>query len=761
MGDAIKKRGDSAKSFRKYIKSSIVVAALSTSTFAYAQDGGVVDDGADFGGAIVVTATKRATSVQDVPLAIAAFDGESLEKANVVDLTRLTNVDAGLQLQSKGAGDNQIIIRGIQSSGASLVSVYMDEAVVTGSDFNGSGGRQSSIPFYDVSRIEVLKGPQGTLFGSGSMAGSVRVVANKPELDLASFKVSGSAEVGDGTNPLYETYAVANLPIVTDSLGLRLTAWNVDGGGYLDREAETSPRDEKNTNDQHVKGIRGILLWDASDALTITVTGLAQSLRVDDVDYYMRSEGPYVIGSPTVGGWDENNYLASFVGEYSLPVGTITATSSYYKKDLLYRSDTTFITKLFSLPDAYQINEGQSRSVWTNELRFASDFSGPFQIVAGLYYERDRDFAENVIGRAAGDGNLPCTLYADCAAKDLGAELIFSRALQHDVDQYAAFGQVDYDITDKLTLTAGIRVYRGELDWKEYSNQSMRPSHSLPVQLEPVTTLDEKSVENNTSYNLSLGWRPTDEMSFYARVASGFRLGGINSLSSRQLDPTVPLGYDSDTLWNYEIGGKFALFDHKLNIDMAAYYIDWSGQQVSQITSSGVTSYIANAGTSAVKGFEMQFSARPTAGLSLGGGFTYTNSKLTEDQPLAATDPAAGHDGDAVPLVPKWAFSGQIGYDTPIGDSEFYAQTSFNYRGRAYTDFNENGNYIPMESYFRADASIGLRTGPWDVSLFVKNLTNSKAQIGVVPLTGIVPEGEASVATIRPRTFGIKVTTGF
>ena len=760
----MKKISYSAKklgNFQGYIGKILVVAALSTTSVAHAQGAPAQDEAGEAENAIVVTATKRAVSVKDVPLAVAAFDGASLEKANVVDLTRLTNIDAGLQLQSKGAGDNQIIIRGIQSSGASLVSVYMDEAVVTGSDFNGSGGRQSSIPFYDVSRIEVLKGPQGTLFGSGSMAGSVRVVAAKPVLDETSFKVSGSAEAGAGTNPLYETYAVANLPIVTDRLGLRVTAWNVDGGGYLDREAASSPRAAKNTNDQHVKGIRGILRWDATDDLMITVTGLTQNMLVDDVDYFMRTEGPYVIGTPTVGGWDENNYLASFVGEYSLPFGAITATSSYYKKELLSRSDTSYITKLFGLPDGYQINEGQDRSIWTNELRFASDFSGPFQIVSGVYYERDRDFAQNVIGRAAADGNLPCTLYEDCVAKNLQTELLFSRALQHNVDQYAAFGQADYNLTDTLTLTAGIRVYRGELNWMEYSNQSMRPAHTLPVQTAPVTTLDEKSIENNTSYNFSLGWRPTPEMSFYARVASGFRLGGINSLSSRQLDPTVPLGYDSDTLWNYEVGGKFSLFDRQLNVETAAYYIDWSGQQVSQITSSGVTSYIANAGTSDVKGFELQFSTRPISGFSLSGGFTHTVSKLTEDQPLADTDPAAGHDGDRIPLVPKWTFSGQVGYERPVGDSEIYAQTSFNYRSSAYTDFNENGNYIPMDSYFRADASVGLRNGPWDVSLFVKNLTDTAAQIGVVPLTGIVPEGEASVATIRPRTFGLKVMADF
>jgi outer membrane receptor protein involved in Fe transport len=732
----------------------LLIAGLFCSTIASAQDAGSASDD------IVVTATKRAVSVQDVPLAVSALEGVALERTNAIDLTRLTNIDPTLQIQSTGAGDTQIILRGIQSAGASLVSVYMDEAVVTGSDFGGNGGRQTSLPFYDISRVEVLRGPQGTLFGVGSMAGSVRVIATKPVMNETSFKLSASAEDGAGTDALYEAYAVANLPIATDKLALRLTAWNTDGGGYLDRVAGDSPRTQSNTNDRHIKGARGILQWDAADDLSFTLTGVTQSLKVDDADNFLRTKGRYVIGTPTLGMWDEDTYLASFVGEYTLGVGTITAATSYYKKSLLMREDTSEISRIFGL-NGFQYNEAQDRSVWSNEVRFSSKLDGPLQFVTGLFYEQDRDFAENVIGKAAGDGNVPCTIYSDCVAKGLASSVIFARALQQNSNQAAVFGQADYAIRDDLTFTAGIRHYRAKLFWDEFSIQGLRPSLSLPVQGAPVTTLDETVKQNNTSYNFSLGWRPTDDLSLYARAASGFRTGGINSLSSRQLDPSVPLGYDSDKLWNYEVGAKFSAFDRRLTVDSAFYYIDWSGQQVSQVTSSGVTSFIANAGTSSVKGAELRFTVRPGAGLTLSAGGTYTDSKLTEDQPTAATDPAAGRDGDRLPLVPKWAFAGQIGYEAPVGDGSAYAQTSFNYRGRAYTDFNENGVYVPMNSYFRADASIGFRRGEWDISLFVKNLTDKVAEIGAEAMTGVVAAGETRITTIRPRTVGLKLVTGF
>lgn len=710
---------------------------------------------------IVVTATKRSATLKDTPLAVSALSGAALQQANVTSIANLTYIDPAVQIQNKGAGDTQIIIRGIQSAGASLVSVYMDEAVITGSDFNGDGGRQSPLAFYDIDRVEILKGPQGTLFGSGSMAGSVRIIANKPTNDY-SFKLSASGEGGSGSNARYETYGVANIPIVEDKLALRVTAWDVDGGGYLDRKSDSSPRTASNTNDEHAKGARAILAWHVTPDFTITATGIAQSLKVDDADNYTKSKGAYVIGTPTLGSWDEHNYLGSLVGEYRFPIGTITATSSYYKQKLFDRGDTTPTAKLFGLTDGYQINEGQDRSVWSSELRFASTLEGPLQFVGGLFYERDRDLEQNVIGRASANGNLACKLYADCVDVGLASDLLFARALKHDNDQIAVFGQADYNITRKLTLTVGIRRYRAKIDWDETSYQKLRTSLLAAVQTAPINTLNDSEKQHNTSYNFSIGWRPTPQASFYARAASGFRLGGINSLSSRELDSSVPVGYKSDSLWNYEVGGKFSFFDRRLTINTALYYIDWSGQQVSQITASGVTSYIANAGKSNVKGIEFQFSARPVRGLTLGGGVTYTDSRLTEDQPTASTDAAAGRDGDRIPYVPKWSWSGQAEYETSVGSGVAYADTTFNYRGKSYTDFNQNGTYIPVMQYFRADASVGYRWHGWDASVFVKNLTNKVAEVGVVALTGgDVAAGDATITTIPPRTVGLKLEVSF
>jgi iron complex outermembrane receptor protein len=709
---------------------------------------------------VLVSATKRMISVKDVPLAVSAISGASLEQNKVAGIESLTNIDPAFQAQSRGPGDTQIIIRGIQSGGASLVSVYMDEAVVTGGDFNGNGGRQTGVQLYDIERVEILKGPQGTLFGSGSMAGTLRVIARKPAMNEYQFGASLSAEGGSGTNPLYEAHVMANLPLVSDELALRLVAWNSDGGGFLDRTDE--PRPMEDTNDQHIKGVRAIGEWRPNSNLKLTLTALTQDIDVDDLNFYRRNSGKYVIGAPAMGLWDEGYHLYSLVGEYQLNSGTITAAASYSQRRIFWSNDTTPIAGVLGLPGAYQYNEYQDRAITSSEIRFASAFEGPLQVVAGVFFEADRDEAENIIGvTVPGNGNIACPTFDACRAASRAEDVVSGRALQHNADQYAVFAQAEYALTPTLTLTAGVRYYRATLDWEELQLQGLRRSLTDPVQNTPLLTLDEKETQTDTGYNLSLGWRPTTDLSFYVRAASGFRLGGINSLSVRQVDPTVPVSYGSDELWNYEVGAKANFFDRRLTLDSAIYFIDWTGQQVSTPSSAGVFFYIDNAGKSRVKGAELALTAYPTDRLTLSAGLTYTDSRLAEDQPTAATDPAAGRDGDRLPLVPKWSGTGLVRYEFPVGTREYYAQANYTYRGTSYTNFHPGASYVPMESYSRVDLAFGARVGNWNVSLFAKNLTDEAAQLGVVPLTGVVSAGDAAITTIRPRTFGVKVSTSF
>ena len=706
---------------------------------------------------VVVTATKRETSAQDIPLAVAAISGDSMAEYQVDDMAALAQIEPSFQVQALGAGETQIIVRGIQSAGASMVGVYVDEAVVTGSDFAGNSTRQSAVQMFDINRVELLKGPQGTLFGSGSMAGTLRVIPNLPDLFKVSGDISAGASFGDGVNPLYEANGTLNLPVVDGQFGIRVTGWVKDGGGFIDR---LEPFEVENSNDQHTLGVRAIGLWQPTEKLSLRFMAVRQDLDVDDVQTFMASQDDYAHTEATFGMWDETNSIYSGVLDYELSVGTVTVSSSYNDKSVYMIVDTTPTAAAFGLPGAYPLHETQDRSVWSSEARFASDLSGPVQFVVGAFYEQDRDWGENMIGVTSfAEAASDCISYADCVARGIPETVISSRGLGRDVDHTAVFGQVDYEFLPKWTLTAGVRYYEADLHYTELQNQGIRFPTS-PVQAAPIWTLDAETTQDSTSYNFSLNWEPTDEITIYGRAASGFRIGGINAASfASDFGNDIPADYGSDELWSYELGAKTSWFNRKLYVEGAVYYIDWKDQQVNGYTEDGAFEFITNAGASEVKGAELQITAHPIDGLSMSIGATYTDSQLTEDQPSSgsADEAAPGVSGDRVPLVPKWTYAGRVRYDFPVATYEGYVQTSFNYRGSSYTTFNSaNPNYREIEEYFMMDAAAGMIVDEWDMRLFVSNLTDEVPQLGVY-----VGTDGYRIATAPPRMFGARISTSF
>lgn len=707
---------------------------------------------------VVVTATKRAASLLEVPLAVTAISGDALTETGVLSIDGLTRLDPAFQVNAKAPGDTQIIMRGLQSAGASMVSVYMDEAVVTGDDFEGNGGRQLPLQLYDVDRVEILKGPQGTLFGAGSMGGTVRVLTNQPDLRNYGFSMGASGAGGSGVNPLYDVWGAANLPVISDELALRVVAWSDSGGGWIDRR--DNPRSLSNTNDEHISGGRAIGTWQALDDLKVTFTAVTQSTVVDDGSAYRMSLGPYLNGDVVQDYLDDQYKLYSVVGEYRLPLGTITASSSRTQRNTFDKTDVTPTAQGFlGLPGNYAGNELQNLAVWSSELRFASNFPGPFQLVSGVFYEQDRDTRSYSYAAATVGGfNSPCTMYQDCVDSGNAADVIAAISRRRDTDHYAIYAQGDYAITNALTFTAGARLYRAQLSWSDRQDQSLRFSLSDPVQSAPRYTDYPDSTQRNTSYNFSLDWRPVDQLALYARAASGFRLGGLTSASTRALDPTVPLSYKSDALWNYELGAKWSGFEHKVSVDASVFRLNWSDMQVTRYSSIGVGSYLGNAGKARVNGAELQATVRPLKGLSVSLGATFTDAKLTEDQPGVAQDDAtAGRNGDPVPLVPRWTYTGLVRQEFPLLQRVGYVQGSFNYRGAEATNFHAGDYYIALPSYFLLDLAAGMTFDHWDAGIFVQNVTDRVAVTGAVALDGTA-FGDANLTSARPRMFGIRFT---
>lgn len=739
----------------KVVAQAVALAATGAATVVNAQEL-VVEE-------IVVTATKRETTMKDTPAAISAVSGDAIRESQSFSLESFTRLDPSIQVNNRGVGDNQIIVRGISSSGKPTVGLYYDEAVITGLGLDGGSDNQPNIQLHDMERVEILKGPQGTLFGAGSMSGTVRFIANKPDLSEPEFSFAGSAaSVKDG-NELFQGEAMANVPLIQDKLGARVVVWGDDGGGYIDQSSSAGFAED--VNDQTVWGGRLILASQVTDALKITLTGLYQESEADGSQYFEFGQPDYQNISPTLEPFEDETKLFSLVADYTTDFGTFTATTSYMDRELYFSRDSTPTARFFGVPFDLAYHQGQDISNGSSEVRFASSFDGPVQVVAGAFYaELESDVTNAALLVFDDSGVATCRFHEDCVANGFASTDINSAFNETNIDQLALFTEVEYQFAEKWTGTVGLRYYDADIFEGKIETQQL----AAPPQAVDRVLLAETVSEDELSYNFALAYTVTNDTTFYARIASGFRPGGVNDADSAAAQGVfVPEKYDSDTLWNYEVGVKSYLFNRALYAELSVYRIDWSDQQIALQDPNAIFAYIGNAGKSFVNGVELQINAQPTDNLSLNLGATFTDSRLSEDMPVPPppADPDDGPtpyglDGDRIPYSPKWAFAGSAQYEIPFSSAVTgYASTSFNYRSVSYTAFNSSfgpTNYQELDDYFLMGVRLGVRYEGWDTSIFVDNVTDE------VPDLGLRVTGDGfRVYTTRPLTAGIRVSTRF
>lgn len=709
---------------------------------------------------IIVTATKREQSLQDVPTAVSVLGGDLLADFGATTLKDFARLDPGLQLTTNGVGDNSIILRGVRSTGAATVALYFDEAVITGYNReNPVNGRAPDLGGYDIERIEVLKGPQGTLFGAGSMAGALRIIPRRPNFDGISGNLTGSASNGPGTNALYELNGYINIPIIDDKVAARAVGWYSRGGGYIDSISSGM----KNINDAEIRGARASILLQPTENFRVVVTGLHQAIDVDGAQRFKITDGEYRNSTRTREPHYEFANLASIVADYDLGFGSIIGTSSYFYRHVREYVDTTPTAAGLNIPGNYSGSRLQNRSVWSNELRFASDFEGPFQLVTGIFYEKDKNFYETDTINTPLNALPACRVKAECDQSGLGGLIISARDVNNPISQWAIFGQADWEIVSGLTATVGARYYEAELSNLERTLQRLRrnPADLTTVQTTPTIAVNSSDKQSKPSYNFALAWEPSRDLTVYTRAASGFRIGGLNNASTAaQFGVTIPEGFNSDSLWNYEFGVKGSLFDGIISYDLAGYHIRWNGMQVPAFSPTGAFTYIVNAGKSVVNGVEGQLRFDFRQGLTATIGAAYTDSHLTEDQPVASANAAnRGFDGDRTPFVPRWSAAAQIRYETALSANwTGYASVNANYRGSSSTNFNpRTSNFYTLPDYFMADLLFGAKTADGlDISLFVNNVTQKAAIISVE----VSADGFRAIAP-RPRTLGLRVSKNF
>ena len=792
---------------------------LCTSGTALAQQNNT-DDDRD----IVVTASKREENLQDVPLAITAIGNERLQELQVKEFQDVVKFLPSVTIQTLAPGFSQVYFRGVasgenanHSTSLPTVGTYLDEMPIT--TIQGA----LDIHTYDFARVEALAGPQGTLYGASSMAGTIKLVTNKPDtsgtygsagLELNSVSHGGIGGVAEG---------FINAKI-SDRAALRLVGWYRHDAGYIDNIAGSRtypilqhvgddlvnlPGDditqtnadlvEKDYNTVDTYGARLALGIELDDDWTIRPTLMGQIQKADGsfaqerssavtrslqtVQYNPeRSDDKWIQAALTIegkiGNWDltatgghlrRKTLTDSDYSDYAYFYDAVVGSASYLYDNA---GDQISPNQYIKGVDRYRRNFG--------EIRVASPADARIRFIGGLFYQRQSHNIEQhyIIDDLSDDLQVPTTVDNIWLTK------------QQRVDRdYAAFGELSFDITDKLTLIGGARVYKFDnslVGFFGYSNPgySTNPVYACQgpavVAGSPCTNLDKRTKKTDFIHKLNLTYKFTDDIMAYATWSRGFRPGGINRRGS--LPP-----YGSDTLDNYELGWKTSFGPVRFN--GAVYQQDWKNIQLSFLGANGL-SEVRNAGIARIRGAELDVSYR-SGGFSLGVGGSFNDATIRRDfcaiaNPQFDCSVPFSNDGDdsndnsllapsgsRLPVTAKFKGNAVARYEFPISGLDGHVQFAVNHIGKRRSDLRtlENDIVGDFKAYTTADFSIGVKGEGWNAELFATNLFDSRGVINSAVQCGETVCGDAGGDTanggvfydnvIRPRLIGIKVSKDF
>ena len=745
----------------KRIMTAVLAATIASPALAQDDDPALEE--------IVVTAAKRAgVSVQDIPTNISAISADRLTRAGITDFEGIARI-AGITTVDDGPGNKAFIIRGVQASGGPVVGVYYDEILGTGAAPTGNNGGQPDLRVVDISQVEIVRGPQGTLYGAGAIGGIVKYVFNKPVMNEFSASVlTDFSSVGQGGDTNYTADAIVNLPLVEDRLALRVTGGVQRDEGIIDRPALGLT----GTDDHDIDSYRAILRWNATDDLTFTGTYIDQKRELGDTVVFSESCDPAVnlcVGGGFTGDDDsrtnpsgflnpfvDDMQLYSFVAEYGTDYGTFTASYSNFDRILDPIDDTTDFTQPAQAALRNTITNDQTNA----EIRFASTFDSPVNFVAGVsYLQRDTVFTGFV-------GAPP----ADTQPVGPVVPTIFDQTVTRDFESKAFFGEVTYDFSDRWALTVGTRVFQLDNVLQEDRRTELF-GFGLPIGLQPAV----ESEFNDEIFKASLAFNATDDVLLYASWAEGFREGGANPIRIPALSAT----YDPDTITNWELGWKTTLLDGQLTFNGALFRLIWDNIQVG--LDVGPVNNFVNAGGAEIDGVEVEALYEPAGleGLSLNFGMNWLDPRYTDDIPgidvvlpdfsqstLVPSTATSGRAGDLIQQATRFTASGSAQYDFELFGRGAFTALDWSYTGEAFTEFRRDDPAdIEIGDYHLFNARVGVSGDIWTATLYVNNLFDERGLTDAGTRLGTVPPGllrlPNTVIVTYPRTVGVSLSLDF
>ena len=735
------------------VTTAIVLSLASLSSQAWAQDTAPAEAEETDDRVIVVTAQKREQQLIDVPQSITAVGGSTLERQQASNFQDYLKLVPGLQLNQSTAGQGRLVLRGINTGGvASTVGVYMDETTFGSSSGLVNGAILSGdFDTFDLERIEVLRGPQGTLYGASSLGGVLKFVTKRPNTEAFEARARGSVETVKGGDLSYMGSAVVNVPL-GDTLAVRATGFYRDFGGFIDSIGTGGSDVEENINDYRSYGGRVSALFEPTDQFSVQVGAYFQNLESD--------ASSSVESNPTTartlyGRLTQSQFVPEFtdvkyrvyngVINYDFGFASLVSATSYSTLDQQFRSDLTpqfggLIQAIFGAPNNFLLRQQTEVKRFTQEVRLQSPESDSFEWLIGGYYSDEKGLIDQAF-----DAVAPNTFTSVPGLPLLGIARSTSK-----YREFAGFANATIYLGDRFDVTFGGRYSENKQTAGQSSDGALAGG--------PRTLPSTQSKEDVFTYSVAPKFKVSDQFSVYARVAKGFRPGGPNVLAPGA--PENLRSYASDSLISYELGVKAETLDRTFSIDAAVYQIDWKDIQVfGQINNFGVN---FNGGKAESKGFEFTATMRPTAGLAFSVNGAYTDAKLKDDTPAQV----GGLAGDQLPFTPKYSIGTNADYEWALGEnSTAFVGASLRALSKQTATYNlafrnANGRQRSLPAYEVLDLRAGVDFGKFSLEAYVKNLTDSDGKTSF-EAPGNSPLGAAVTGVIRPRTIGVTLTAGF
>jgi iron complex outermembrane receptor protein len=759
-----------------------LLAAVGASPIASAgpTDASASDTGLE---EIVVTAEKYNSTIQNTPISMSALTGAQLDAEGITSVEELAHEIPGLSMRSAGPGQTEYEARGLASSAgaAPTVGFYLDEIPLSPPSQSQIGKVVIDPNLYDINRIELLRGPQGTLYGSGSMGGTVKLITNQPQLNTYEGSFQGTLSDTQGGSGNGGGNFMLNVPF-GDTLALRVVGTDTYRSGWIDRvvlnpfpEDPLPPSNARgnvlaapvqsvatNVNTENLYGGRASLLFQPTSEFSVDAFLLYQRMVMGGYDEFDDPPGPAYMAHYEA--FDVPEPIRDTVYVYGLTIrddlgfADLTSASGYWQRHERQTQDASesigYFTQLYFTPAFSYVptpySEIDISRQFSQELRLSSRGNDQLHWTGGVFYsDESSDWIEY--------GANPA--YAQFTPGANAPGIVYSGDNLYRVRQYAVFADGSYKFTDQWKFETGLRWYR-------YQSSLLTESYGLYAQTLTPSSSEYGASDHGFNPRFDLSYSPNTDLTTYVSASKGYRPGGANQQVAAECSSQKTPPFGPDTVWDYEVGEKAKMFGNWLTVNSDFYYIKWSGVQQNLVLTCGYE-YTVNAGDGRSFGPELEVNAKLSENWAVSANASYTDAKITHPAAsyaaslagLVPTCPSASDCTLPILNIPKDAGSLALIYTAKVLQYDLNARLSAFYVG---TSHDEAYYYVNLPAYTVANARVGLSSDKWSAYLFCDNLNNrvtwntannTQFQFNIPALVRI--------STNQPRTFGTELNYRF